>query len=298
MRFSIWPEASDDWPTLVSRVREAEAAGWDGVWIADHFMPNTPQASGDVNECFALLAALAVAVPRMRIGSLVAGNTYRHPAVLANQAATIDLISGGRFVLGMGAGWQRNEHEKFGIDLPPAPARLRRFEEALRIVRALRDEARASVAGEFYVVTDVPMAPKPVGPMPILVGGSGEQVMPGIVARHADEWNVWGDPERFAHKSRVMSAACEAIGRDPATLRRSTQALVYLGAGGAATAAKRNKVRAAIGGTTEQLIDTVGAYHEAGLDELIVPVGHLSEPRQVAELWSTIIEQVAPSFRN
>lgn len=298
MRFSVWPRPSHDWPELLALVSHAEATGWDGVYLADHFMPASPDAAGDMQECFSLLAGLAASVPRLRLGSLVAGNLYRHPAVLANQARTIDRISGGRLVLGLGAGWQQNEHDKFGIDLPSPGERLRRFEEAVRIVRSLRDEDRAELRGEFYEVTDAPMSPKPAGPMPILIGGKGERVMPKIVARWADEWNVWGDPELFAHKSQVMSAGCEDHGRDPASLVRSTQALVFAGADGAATAAKVNEVQPSIGGTVEQLRDVVGSYAEAGLDELIVPDFHLDTPAASRDLWDLLIEQVAPEFRS
>jgi len=296
MRFSVWPSAAHDWPDLLALVTAAEAAGWDGVWLADHFMPNTDSATGDVQECMSLLAGLAAAVPRVRLGSLVLGNTYRHPAVVANQARTIDRISGGRFVLGMGAGWQINEHAKFGIDLPKPGPLLRRFDEALQVIRALRDEDRGSFAGEFYTLTDAPMAPKAVGPLPIMVGGAGEKVMPRIIARWADEWNVWGDPARFAHKNAIITQACEAIGRDPRSVARSTQATVVLGPDGAAKAAALNERAPAIGGTVEQLIDVVGQYVEAGLDELIVPSGARS-PQEALDLWATFMEEILPSFQ-
>jgi alkanesulfonate monooxygenase SsuD/methylene tetrahydromethanopterin reductase-like flavin-dependent oxidoreductase (luciferase family) len=297
MRFSVWPSASYDWPVLLDLVSGAEKAGWDGAWLADHFMPNTESGTGEVQECLSLLGGLAATVPRIRLGSLVLGNTYRHPAVVANQARTIDRISGGRFVLGMGAGWQINEHAKFGIELPRPGVLLRRFDEALQVIRALRDEDRASFVGEFYTLDDAPMSPKPVGPMPILVGGGGEKVMPRIIARCADEWNVWGDPARFAHKSALITAACEAMGRDPLTVARSTQATVFLGPDGASRAAEQNLRSPAIGGTVEQLIDIVGSYVEAGLDELIIPSGARS-PHEAQDLWGTFMEQILPNFRS
>lgn len=297
MRFSFWPSAALDWPTLLAQTLAGEAAGWDGMWMADHFMPNTDSGTGDVQECLSLLAGLAATVPRIRLGSLVLGNTYRHPAVVANQARTIDEISGGRFVLGMGAGWQTNEHAKFGIDLPPAPELLRRFGEALQVLRGLRDEERSTFVGEFYTITDAPMAPKAPGALPILVGGGGEKVMPRIVARWADEWNVWGDPARFDHKNKLITAACEKIGRDPSTVARSTQAVVFLGPDGAARAAERNASSPAIGGTVAQLIDIVGAYAEVGVDELIIPSANARGPAHADELWSTFIDEIIPNFR-
>jgi alkanesulfonate monooxygenase SsuD/methylene tetrahydromethanopterin reductase-like flavin-dependent oxidoreductase (luciferase family) len=257
----------------------------------DHFMDNTAQGGGHVLEGFSVLAALAAVVPRVRLGSLVAGNLYRHPAVLANQAATIDVISDGRFVLGLGAGWQENEHAQYGIDLLTTGARLRRFEEACEVIRALRDERVATFDGEHYRLRDAGMDPKPVGPMPLLIGGAGEKVMPGIVARQADEWNVWGTPELFARKNALITQACEAIGRDPATLRRSTQALVVLGRDPVPEDGAR-----AIGGSVERLRDTFGRYAAAGVDEFIAPDGHLKDPERSRELYDLLAEDVLPGL--
>ncbi|HEX9888417.1 MAG TPA: LLM class flavin-dependent oxidoreductase, partial [Nitriliruptorales bacterium] len=115
MRFAVWPLPAQPFTEVVALAQHAEATGWDGVWFADHFMPNTQEAAGDTLECWAAVTALAALVPRVTIGTLVCGNTYRHPAVLANQAAAVDVISGGRLVLGIGAGWQENEHRKYSI---------------------------------------------------------------------------------------------------------------------------------------------------------------------------------------
>jgi F420-dependent oxidoreductase-like protein len=291
MQLSAWPTANHPWPTIRDLALQAEQRGYHGVWIMDHFMANTPEGGGHVLEGFSILAALAAVVPRVRLGSLVAGNLYRHPAVLANQAATIDQISGGRFVLGLGAGWQENEHQQYGIALPAPGPRLRQFEEACRVVKALRDEPVASFQGRYYQLRDATMDPKPLGPMPLMIGGAGERTMAGIVARQADEWNVWGTPERFAHKSAVMTRACEEIGRDPATLRRSTQAFVILGRPPKAGDGPR-----AIGGSIEQLRDTFGRYASAGLDEFIVPDGHLEgDVGRSRELYDTLGAEILPA---
>jgi len=293
MQLSAWPTANHPWGTIRDLSLHVEQAGYHGVWVMDHFMENTDQGGGHVLEGFSLLAALAAVVPRVRLGSLVAGNLYRHPAVLANQAATIDVISGGRFVLGLGAGWQVNEHEQYGIELPTPGPRLRQFEEACRVVRSLRDDEVASLDGRYYQLRDARMEPKPTGPMPLMIGGAGEKVMAGIVARQADEWNVWGAPELFAHKSAVMTRACEEAGRDPATLRRSTQALVFLGREPGPQDGPR-----AIGGSVEQLRDTLGRYAQAGLDELIVPDGHLGlDAGRSRELFDVMVHDVLPAVR-
>jgi alkanesulfonate monooxygenase SsuD/methylene tetrahydromethanopterin reductase-like flavin-dependent oxidoreductase (luciferase family) len=293
VRLSAWPTAEHPWHTLLRLSLHAEEAGYHGLWIMDHFMPNTSSARGPMHECFAVLAALAAAVPRMRLGSLVAGNTYRHPAVLANQARTIDHVSGGRFVLGLGAGWQRNEHERYGIDLPPSRALLRRFEEACRVVRALRDQELADVDGDFYRLHAAPMEPKPVGRMPLMIGAAGERVMPGIVARQAEEWNVWGTPEHFARKNALMTEACERHGRDPGTLWRTTQARIIVGE--AFDPSGEHDDRRTIGGSVERLADTMGRYAEAGVDEFIVTDGHLGgEPDRSEELFDLVMREVLP----
>lgn len=142
MEFSLWPNAGRPWTDVLEAAEYAERTGWHGVWVADHFMPNGDDRSGPMNECLTLLGGLAVATSRVRIGSMVLGNTYRHPAVVAKQAATLDQMSSGRFVLGIGAGWQLNEHEAYGIDLPPVRERLARFEEACQVVTGLLDEER------------------------------------------------------------------------------------------------------------------------------------------------------------
>src|SRR3954447_2179056 len=136
MRFSIWPGLGQPWKDVLATAEHAERTGWDGVWVADHFMP-LEDLSGATHECWTAMAALAAAVPRVRIGALVSGNTYRHPAVVAKMAAGIDIISGGRLVLGLGAAWQENEHQLYGIPFPPLAERLRRLEEACQVIKGL-----------------------------------------------------------------------------------------------------------------------------------------------------------------
>src|SRR5687767_2130199 len=140
MRFAIWPNLQQSPAEVIGLARHAEASGWDGVYVADHFMGDGSsfgRATVPTNEATAVLAALAAVVPRVRLGSLVFGMTYRHPAVLANWAASVDQISSGRLVLGIGAGWQENEHEQYGIELPPPGPRLARFAEACEVMVGL-----------------------------------------------------------------------------------------------------------------------------------------------------------------
>ena len=165
MKFSLWPRSNRTPADIVEEARTADASGWHGVWLADHYMPDTGDttpARGDMHECWALLPALAAVTGRVRIGTLVSPTSVHHPALLANRAATIDRLSGGRMVLGLGAGWQLNEHHAYGIALEPPGQRVSRFEEAIQVVRSLLTEDSTTFHGEFYDFTDAPCDPKPV----------------------------------------------------------------------------------------------------------------------------------------
>jgi F420-dependent oxidoreductase-like protein len=302
MRLSIWPSANQPFSDVLGVARHAADTGWDGVWVADHFMADAGGASPvetPTLESTALVAALAAAVPRVRLGTLVLGNTYRHPAVVANLAATIDQISGGRFTLGIGAGWQENEHSQYGIPLPPVRERVDRFGEALHVLQSLLTQPTTTFEGEHYRLADAVCEPKPVQqPLPVLVGTSGEKRMMRLVAERADGWNCWGTPDRIRQKAAALDAHCADLGRDPATIHRSAQALVFVTedvAKGDALVARVG--RPAIAGPPSRLAESVAAYVDAGVDELIVPDFTLGTGKQRLALMDTLIGQVAADFR-
>jgi F420-dependent oxidoreductase-like protein len=276
MRLSIWPGAGQPYGEVLEVARHAAETGWDGVHIADHFMPNAGTgrpADAPVLECGSMVAALGAVVPRVRIGTLVYGNTYRHPAVLANMAATVDRITDGRFTLGVGAGWQINEHEQYGIELPPVKQRLDRFVEALEVLHGLLRQPTTTVDGEYYQLKEAVCEPKPVQePLPILIGGSGERRMLGIVARYADAWNTWGRPDLIGHKSAVLDRFCAEQGRDPKSIARTAQALTVVDG-----PVPEELPMPVIGGSPELLARDIAGYRELGLDELIVPDGMLGK---------------------
>jgi F420-dependent oxidoreductase-like protein len=299
MRFSLWLSPGRDWEQLVALAGHAERTGWDGVWFPDHFMGLGTEAPGAFLECWSVLAGLAATVPRIRLGSMVAANTYRHPAVLANMAATVDRIAGGRLVLGLGTGWQRNEHTKYGIELPDVATRLDRLEEACQIIRSLTTEPKTTFAGAAYQVTDAPMEPKPVQqPLPLLIGGGGERRTLRIVARYAQEWNTWGTPELVAHKSRVLDERCHEIDRDPSTVARSAQAVVLMGDDPGWLADRRAEAPAmpTVVGTPSELAAVVADYQAAGLDELVVPDWTLP-PGDESGWLDRFLAEVAAPFR-
>ena len=301
MRFSVWPSLSQPWADVADVARHAEATGWDGVYVADHFMGDGSAfgaATTPMHEATAVLSALAVATERVRLGSLVFGITYRHPAVLANWAVTTDHVSNGRLVLGVGAGWQINEHEQYGIELGRPGVRIDRFDESLQVLTGLLRTPATTVAGEHYQLTEALCEPKPVqDPLPILIGGKGDRMME-LVARFADEWNMWSVADTFAERSAALDAACATIDRDPGAITRSTQALWFFGDDATVDGLiEQVSPRPAVGGSVERMIDAVGAWRDAGVDEVIVPDFTLGTGAERRERYDTIIEAVAPAFR-
>lgn len=276
MKFSLWPNLRNTPAEVFDSARWIEANGWHGLWYADHYMPNTDSEEirpGDAHECWAILPAVAALTQRIRIGSLVAPTSIHHPAILANRATTIDHISNGRMVLGIGAGWQINEHVAYGISLEPAGRRVTRFEEAIQIIRSLHTEQRTTFNGKVFTITDATADPKPIqSQLPILVG-TGSPRMLRITARHADEWNTWGGPEMAAGRRTAFNEACEQVGRDPASMWTSVQALIFVTRSGDET----RKVldgpwgERAIAGTATQIVDQLGQYTELGFQEFIIP---------------------------
>lgn len=302
MRFSFWPMPTQSFEVMQNLAKHVESTGWDGLWLADHFMPNAEDTNQPWPEAWTTLSALAATVPRIRLGTLVTGNTYRHPAVLAKMAATIDHISGGRLVLGLGSGWQENEHEKYGIEFGTVGERLRRMEEACQVIKQLFETDSANFGGEFYQLSDAPLLPKPVqSRLPLLIGGGGEKVTLRITAQYADEWNVWGTVDTLKAKMEILDAHCEKLGRDPKEIQRSAVALLFL-TDDADLAKKMNEsteAPARIAGNVAQLKETIAAYQAAGVDELIVPDFTMGPGDNAGKLETldTFINEVAPAGR-
>lgn len=282
--------------------RWAEEHGWYSVWMADHYMPNTGTlevADGPYNECWAYLAALAATTSTVRIGSLVSPTTVHHPAIIANRAATIDLISQGRLVLGLGAGWQINEHHAYGIDLFEAGPRVTRFAEALEIVHMMLRQSRTTFEGTHFQVVDAPCEPKPAGEVPIVVGSAGPRML-RLIARFAQEWNCWGNPATVATKVPLLEAACETVGRDPSTVHRSTQAMVMFTDTPAQRAEAENNPayagRALIGNSAE-IAEQIAAYEPLGFSEFILPdFWNVEDEVAKREMYDRFLTEVTSQF--
>jgi len=212
------------WSEVAGRARFADEVGFDGIWGFDHFQPMYGEGPGECFEGSTTLAAWSGITENVRLGLLITGMTYRHPAVYAAEAITIDHASGGRLELAYGAAWFDKEHLELGIPFPPLKARVDAFEEAVQIVRGLLTTDAFTFEGEHFQVRDATLNPRPVQRPhpPIWIGASGEKRMMPIAARYADAWHSWGTPESMTPKSGRLSAMAEAAGRDPAEIMRAS----------------------------------------------------------------------------
>jgi len=227
MRFAIKTSPQHtEWQDILEVWKAADRMDfWESAWLFDHFYPIFSDSTGPCLEGWTALAALAQATERMRVGVLVTGNVYRHPAVLANMVATVDIVSKGRLELGLGAGWNEEECAAYGIDLPPLKERFDRFDEALEVIIGLLSATTTDFAGQHYALKDARCEPKPVQRPhpPICIGGSGEKRTLRSAARWAQHWNhPGGRPEDIAHSIEVLHGHCADIGRDPSEILVST----------------------------------------------------------------------------
>jgi len=265
--------ARDDvprWTDILAMARRAEVVGFDSVWVEDHLLlrPEDQEPQGHW-ECWSVVAALAAATQRVEIGTYVACTAFRNPALLAKMADTVDEISGGRLILGLGAGWNETDFTAFGF---PYDHLASRFEEALTIISTLLREGRIDFDGGFYAARECelrPRGPRPVGP-PILVGASGPRML-GITARLADAWNgASNTAERYALVRQQVDAACVSVGRDPADLDRTVAVLIDYTEGRGIPNSFNPSRLPPLSGSPENLAGELRALAAAGVSHAII----------------------------
>jgi len=292
----------DDYRELWLR---GEQLGFDWVSDFDHFLPIMSDPTGPQFEGLALLAAMAERTERVRCGMLVLGVTYRHPAVVANMAATIDHISGGRLELGMGAAWFELEHQQYGIPFPRIGERMDMLDEACHILRSMWTQEKTTFAGKHWQLNDAYLEPKPVQErLPLVIGGSGERRTLRIVAEHADIWHTgFGDADEYRHKLDVLARHCADVGRDPADVRKSVTFRAVLGEDEADAQERAREIfggeppdhfkRMTVIGTPEQCVERLREYADLGVGDFLL--GALPPAD-----WQTIelvAESVAPALK-
>ncbi|HEY2601001.1 MAG TPA: LLM class F420-dependent oxidoreductase [Thermoleophilaceae bacterium] len=287
---------------LLELWQRADELDYDWMSVFDHFMPIFGDPEGGCFEGVSLMAALAAHTTKIRCGILVTGVTYRHPAVAANMAATIDHISHGRCEYGVGAAWFEKEHDQYGIPFPRIGVRMDMLDEACHVMRGLWTQERFSFEGKHYQLSDAQMDPKPVQEhLPLVIGGSGEKRTLRIVAEHADVWNTaYGDMDVFKHKLDVLSQHCTDVGRDPADIRVSVTMRAALAEDEAGVADRRRELEAAgpsqftyAIGTPEQVVEQLKPWVEAGAGDFLLGSAAPFD-------WQTIellAQQVAPALR-
>ncbi|MGD1051858.1 MAG: LLM class F420-dependent oxidoreductase [Solirubrobacteraceae bacterium] len=276
---------ADLFETVAAIAVTAEESGFDSLWVMDHFyqIAMVGPSSDPMLEAYTLLGAIAARTSSISLGTMVTGVTYRNPALLAKQVTTLDIVSAGRAILGIGAAWNDEEHNGYGFDYPPIGERMDRLEEALQIARAMFAGERPSFEGRYYRTSQALNVPGPLRPggIPILVGGSGERRTLALVAKYADACNLFGDLPTIRHKLEVLERHCEAIGRDPATITKTRLGTLVIAPSAQQARTRGEELAAERGidaerfkasvmvGDPDSVGEQVGAFLDAGLDGLI-----------------------------
>lgn len=264
---------------------EALPLGFTTLWLEDHLQVG----ANDHLEALTTLTYLAAQYPRFHIGTLVLAQSYRNPALLAKMAANIQALTGGRLILGLGAGWKEDEYRAYGYSFPSVKKRMDQLEDTLKIIRALWTEMPATVDGTFYHIHEAYCAPQPTPPIPLLIGGGGEQRTLGIVARYADWWNFNScTVEEYAHKLTILRKHCERIGRDPNEIK-----LTYLGTLSVSedpAQVKRHPQKHYIAGNAAEVKEELERFRDLGISHFIFRIPDLATLHHFSS-------QVAPHFK-
>ncbi len=221
--FSYGTGVAELFPTVIEQAREAEAAGFDSVFVMDHFyqLPGLGTPDQPMLEAYTALGGLATATERVQLGTLVTGNTYRNPTLLAKAITTLDVMSQGRAVLGIGTGWFELEHDSLGFDFGTFTDRFKKLDEALQIILPMLAGERPSVSGTYYRTREAMAEPRFRNHIPLMIGGSGEKKTIPLAARHFDHLNLTAGFDELAHKVTVLRQRCEDAGRDPGAVETS-----------------------------------------------------------------------------
>ncbi|OBG82309.1 LLM class F420-dependent oxidoreductase [Mycobacterium sp. E802] len=278
--FSYGTGVSELFPTVIAQAQEAEAAGFDSVFVMDHFyqLPQIGTPDQPMLEAYTALGALATATERVQLGTLVTGNTYRNPTLLAKAITTLDVISAGRAILGIGTGWFELEHDSLGYEFGTFTERFKKLDEALQIILPMLEGRRATFSGTYYRTEEAFAEPRFRDHLPLMIGGSGEKKTIPLAARFFDHLNVIAGFDELPRKVEVAKQQCEAIGRDPATLETSMLVFTMIDDNITADMIPDEVKQQVVFGSAEQVAEQVKTkILDAGIDGVILsPTTHLT----------------------
>jgi F420-dependent oxidoreductase-like protein len=260
-------------PTVIAQAREAESAGFDSVFVMDHFyqLPMLGAPDQPMLEAYSALAALATATERVQLGTLVTGNTYRNPTLLAKTITTLDVISQGRAILGIGTGWFELEHDQLGFDFGTFTDRFNRLDEALQIILPMLKGERPTFSGTYYRASEALANPRYRDHIPLMIGGSGEKKTIPLAARHFDHLNVIAGFDELPRKLQVVQQQCEKIGRDPATLETSMLITALLDENVKPDVVPAEMSQRMVVGSADSIADQIKTkVIDAGIDSVII----------------------------
>lgn len=271
--FSYGTGAEQLFPTVIAQAREAESAGFDSVFVMDHFyqLPMLGSPDQPMLEAYTALGALATATERVQLGTLVTGNTYRNPTLLAKIITTLDVVSQGRAILGIGTGWFQLEHDQLGFEFGTFTDRFNRLDEALEIILPMIRGERATFEGKWYRTSDAFANPRYRDRIPLMIGGSGEKKTIPLAARHFDHLNVIAGFDELPRKLDAVRRACEEVGRDPATLETSTLTTVMIDDNASLDQIPAEMTQRMVVGNPDSVADQIKTkVIDAGIDSVII----------------------------
>jgi F420-dependent oxidoreductase-like protein len=271
--FSYGTGVEELFPTVIAQAQEAEAAGFDSVFVMDHFyqLPGLGTPDQPMLEAYTALGALAVATEKVQLGTLVTGNTYRNPTLLAKAITTLDVISQGRAILGIGTGWYEHEHDSLGYEFGTFTDRFNKLGEALQIILPMLEGERPTVSGKYYQTIEAMAEPRFRGHIPLMIGGSGEKKTIPLAVKHFDHLNIIAGFDELPRKLQVVRENCEKVGRDPATLETSMLVVAIIGEGITADVIPEDFRQQAVFGSPEQVADQIKTkVLDAGVNGVIL----------------------------
>lgn len=293
--FSYGTGVSELFPTVIRQAQEAEEGGFDTVLVMDHFyqLPMIGTPDQPMLEAYTALGALATATKRVQLGTLVTGNTYRNPTLLAKIITTLDVVSGGRAILGIGTGWFELEHEQLGFEFGTFTDRFNRLEEALQIILPMIKGERPTFSGKWYHTKEAMANPRFRDHIPLMIGGSGEKKTFRLAAQHFDHLNIIAGFDELPGKLAALKQRCEEVGRDPATLETSTLVTALIDENVSADVIPAEMGQRMVVGSPDSIADQIKTkIFDAGIDAAIINVPFYA-PGAVAKLGEALKPLVA-----